>query len=375
MIDNESTQFKVFQTNTSKRQISQKILHTKVLKNPKELLFEKLQDGDKRFGQMIIAAKSRKERTKKQIILLEGHRLVSDAIISGAEARCIYFSQLDSLKRFPVHQTSAALYKVQYRHMKFWSDLETPPGIMGIFEMPKEGETVSELENPLPVTIICDNIRDPGNMGTLIRTATAAGCERILTTKGCVDVWDPKVLRAGMGSHFHIPIYNGLPWELLVNYLPGETQILIADTLHNIRKRDHQAVDADMLEPLEESHQSDEDVQSTDTDQDDSESEDNLFKSDSHDRGETVNSKQLNRYHRIPLPASVYHQTKYQNQNIALVIGGETHGISAEAKRLAFDRYGQYVTIPLSSAVNSLNSSISGSIILYEIHRQLMSLK
>ena len=50
--------------------------------------------------------------------------------------------------------------------------------------MPKEGETVNTIENPLPVTVICDNIRDPGNMGTLIRTATAAGCERFLTTKG-----------------------------------------------------------------------------------------------------------------------------------------------------------------------------------------------
>ena len=80
---------------------------------------------------MIIAAKSRKERMKKRIILLEGHRLISDAILSGAEARCIYFSQIDSLKRLPVHETNAVLYKVQYQHMKIWSDLETPPGIMG----------------------------------------------------------------------------------------------------------------------------------------------------------------------------------------------------------------------------------------------------
>ena len=179
-----------------------------------------------------------------------------------------------------------------------------------------------------------------------------------------------------MGSHFHVPIYNGLSWELLGNYLPTETQILIADTLHNIRKRDHQAVHADMLEPLHDDHtDDDDDTQSANSHNADNESDENLSKSDTYDHGKRVNNEGLDRYHRIPLPASVHHQTKYNNQNIALVIGGETHGISAEAKKLAFDRYGQYVTIPLSSAVNSLNSSISGSIILYEIHRQLMSSK
>lgn len=54
----------------------------------------------------------------------------------------------------------------------------------GIFAKPADGEVLLPQTDTLPMTLICDNVRDPGNMGTLIRTAAAAGCQRILATKG-----------------------------------------------------------------------------------------------------------------------------------------------------------------------------------------------
>ena len=54
----------------------------------------------------------------------------------------------------------------------------------GIFAKPAVGEVLCPQEDSLPLTLICDNIRDPGNMGTIIRTAAAAGCGKIITTKG-----------------------------------------------------------------------------------------------------------------------------------------------------------------------------------------------
>ena len=56
--------------------------------------------------------------------------------------------------------------------------------------------------------MVLDAIQDPGNMGTIIRTADAAGATGVVLSEGCVDVYNPKVLRSTMGSVFHVPIYN-----------------------------------------------------------------------------------------------------------------------------------------------------------------------
>lgn len=67
--------------------------------------------------------------------------------------------------------------------------------------------------------VILDAIQDPGNMGTIIRTADAAGATGVILSEGCVDVYNPKVLRSTMGSIFHIPIYNSSDILMDLNYI------------------------------------------------------------------------------------------------------------------------------------------------------------
>ena len=81
----------------------------------------------------------------------------------------------------------------------------------------------------LPITVICDNVRDPGNMGTIIRTSAAVGCDRLIALKGCVDIWDPKVIRSGMGAHFRLPIINEIGWETVSNHISDNSKIYLAD--------------------------------------------------------------------------------------------------------------------------------------------------
>ncbi len=87
------------------------------------------------------------------------------------------------------------------------SDTETSQGILSV---------IPELQPSLPKTIdfvlICDSIRDPGNMGTILRTACAAGVQAIFLSPESVDHYSPKVLRSAMGAHFHIPILKS-SWE------------------------------------------------------------------------------------------------------------------------------------------------------------------
>lgn len=85
--------------------------------------------------------------------------------------------------------------------MEAASDTRAPQGVLGVFQ---------QLSLPLPafpsLLVILDALRDPGNMGTLMRTSLAAGADGFILSPGCVDPFSPKVLRAGMGAHFNLPI-------------------------------------------------------------------------------------------------------------------------------------------------------------------------
>lgn len=67
-----------------------------------------------------------------------------------------------------------------------------------------------------------DRIQDPGNVGTLLRNCAAAGVATVITAPGTAWCWSPKVLRAGMGAHFHLSIFESVPWELLRPRLSGQ---------------------------------------------------------------------------------------------------------------------------------------------------------
>ncbi len=89
------------------------------------------------------------------------------------------------------------------------ADTESPQGILAISDFPDLDVSVGDTS---PLLLIADQIRDPGNLGTLIRSAHGAGAHAMLVTPGTVDPYSPKVVRAGMGSHFQLPI-QVLDWS------------------------------------------------------------------------------------------------------------------------------------------------------------------
>ncbi|KAK7483729.1 hypothetical protein BaRGS_00025050 [Batillaria attramentaria] len=354
------------------------------------LRYEKLEEGDKRFGQVLMTARSRKEREKKGIILLEGRRLILDSLKAGAHLKYLYFSDLSLVAGLPQELLrDADLYKVQYRHLKIWADTHTPAGILGVFAKPDEGEVLLPQQDTLPMTVVCDNVRDPGNMGTLIRTAAAAGCRKILATKGCVDVWDPKVLRGAMGAHFYTAILNNLTWSQVGNHIPAHTTICIADARKDtVLQRSFDVDHPEVLNMLsvgkdtEASSESDSDDEDTSSSGEESESRRGTFSlakvsyetDDAQEQAAKLNKEKKQLYSRLPLSVVDYSDLDCSKaDSVAVVIGGETEGVSAQAKKFAFDRYGQYVTIPMVQAADSLNTATAAAVILYEIRRQLVA--
>ena len=82
------------------------------------------------------------------------------------------------------------------------SEVQTPQGILAVFPIPRPNPA----ENNAPLVLILDRLRDPGNLGTLLRAAAGAGVSAVYLTPETVDLWNPKAVRAGMGAHFRLPI-------------------------------------------------------------------------------------------------------------------------------------------------------------------------
>ncbi|WP_040928699.1 TrmH family RNA methyltransferase [Nosocomiicoccus massiliensis] len=148
---------------------------------------------------------TKKGRTKAQQFLIEGEHLIEEAIQFGAHIEEIFVLETDTYN-FDLKTTV-----VTKDVMSSLSTLVTPPGIIAVVRM----ETKS-IESDRVLAI--DGIQDPGNLGTLIRTADAFNFKRILIGKNTVDPYSDKVLRSSQGSHFHISLEDVELIEVMQNF-------------------------------------------------------------------------------------------------------------------------------------------------------------
>ncbi|XP_055982869.1 rRNA methyltransferase 3, mitochondrial isoform X1 [Sorex fumeus] len=314
------------------------------------LRYDKAAPGDKRLSSAMTIVKSRSFREKQGKILLEGRRLIADALRAGAMPQVFFFSRLEYIKELPLDKLKGvSLVKVKFEDIKDWSDLVTPQGIMGVFAKPdptKMKFPETQLHQSLPLLLICDNLRDPGNLGTALRSAAGAGCCKVLLTKGCVDAWEPKVLRAGMGAHFQVPVINNLDWESLPGYLPPDTRVFVADNcgLHAQAQKSASASDPGWVS----SHQ--------------------LMKRHKYEEEEDGEPEASEGW--LPELEVQSYDLDWTEAPAAVVIGGETHGVSLESLQLAASTGGRRLLIPVVPGVDSLNSAMAASILLFEGRRQ-----
>lgn len=169
-----------------------------------------------------------KERRAANAFVVEGVRLVEEAVNSNWEFRfALYDESLHERGRSQVEGLKSRgvdVEMVSETLMKSLSETETPQGILAVL-------TDSRL--PLPDSpnfiLIPDQIRDPGNLGTLLRTAAAAGVQAVLIPPETTDVFAPKVVRSGMGAHFRLPIHAMTWGEIKQITKSANLQIYLAD--------------------------------------------------------------------------------------------------------------------------------------------------
>lgn len=153
----------------------------------------------------------RQERQQAQAFIVEGVRLAEEALHNGWQPHSVFFSDqlsargkilLDSFSR-----AGADVEEVTSQLMELLAETEAPQGILAVFALRS-----LPLPEHLDFVLILDNLRDPGNLGTLLRTACAAGVQAVLLTPGTADPFSPKILRSGMGAHFRLPVLTGA-WD------------------------------------------------------------------------------------------------------------------------------------------------------------------
>jgi len=160
-----------------------------------------------------------KDRAEAKVFVVEGVRLVEEAAAADWPIRLALFSEdlsprgqalLDLLRSRRV-----SCEGVQPGILNSLSETKTSQGILALVE-----QKPASLTGPLSFVLILDSLRDPGNVGTLLRAGAAAGVQAAFLSPGSADVFSPKVVRAAMGAHFHLPIFE-LTWEEIAQQLQG----------------------------------------------------------------------------------------------------------------------------------------------------------
>ena len=167
-----------------------------------------------------------KERREANAFVVEGVRLVEEAVKADWKFQFVLFSDgLSERGKELVKTLTANQIEVEETSgdlLQNLSETESPQGILAVLQL-------SNL--PIPdspnFVLIPDQIRDPGNLGTLLRTAAAAGAQAALLPPETTDAFGPKVLRAGMGAHFRLPIHS-MTWDEIREQIK-DLQIYLAD--------------------------------------------------------------------------------------------------------------------------------------------------
>lgn len=262
-----------------------------------------------------------KERREANAFVVEGVRLVEEAVNRDWRFETAFYDDsLNERGKLLVERLVSRgieVEQVSESIMKSLSETDTPQGILAILQFSN-----LLIPNSPNFILIPDQVRDPGNLGTLLRSAAATGVQAVLLPPETTDAFAPKVVRAGMGAHFRLPIHS-MTWDEIREFISA-------------------------------SHL---------TQQDKSNREDSSRLTDK------IHPSSATHLHMQIYLADMEGQSCWETdlrQPLALIVGGEADGASDAARELAT----QKISIPMTGNVESLNAGVAGSVLMFEVVRQ-----
>lgn len=143
-------------------------------------------------------------RENEQQFIIEGYHLIEEALNAGIKLEALLFTEDAKVpERWTIDERRMIVTNSTV--LNELCETETPQGIAAICELP----TQKEWNVTKGRFLLIDRVQDPGNLGTLIRTADACGLDGVILEKGSADIYNSKVIRASQGSIFHLPITKG----------------------------------------------------------------------------------------------------------------------------------------------------------------------
>ena len=174
-----------------------------------------------RFKALHRLATSTRERRKAGLALLDGMHLISAYRARGGMPEQLILSESGAADAEAAQLATGAFGQgVLVLADSLFNDVAqvaAPTGIIALIRTPMPGSLPAVIER----CVMLENIQDAGNLGSILRSAAAAGISTILLSRGCAFAWSPKVLRAGMGAHFGLDIFDNADLAAAVHKLSG----------------------------------------------------------------------------------------------------------------------------------------------------------
>ncbi|MDA1081572.1 MAG: RNA methyltransferase [Gemmatimonadetes bacterium] len=178
--------------------------------------------------------KRRKARERNSLFVAEGVRAVEELVRSGVPMHGVLTTDdLRTTERGAalvgaIQARSVDCTSVSDKDFRSAAGTDSPQGILAIAEVPVHA--IDEIEPAvLARALVLDSIQDPGNVGTLIRTAAALGIRSVIALPGTVDPWNAKVVRSGAGGHFHVIVTKTEPQDLFAALRAADVALWGAD--------------------------------------------------------------------------------------------------------------------------------------------------
>lgn len=159
---------------------------------------------------LISSLQKKKFRDQHQLFVAEGYKLITDLLESKLETKYIIHTKNANTNDLIKHNKNIELIECDASDLKKISSLKTPSDIIGVFKIPNSDFDKNDIHHSL--SILLDDVQDPGNLGTIIRIADWFGINHIFCSRNTVDLYNPKVIQATMGALARVKIiYTDLP--------------------------------------------------------------------------------------------------------------------------------------------------------------------
>ena len=177
----------------------------------------------------LIGSKGTRERREQGLFVAEGIQCAREAIASsgGPEIKIIYGTEQGLSKISELDLNQIEIVEVSEPVLKAMADTVSPQGVISLCYLPER--SIADLDsNGRSLFIYLHEIQDPGNAGTILRTADAMGVTAVITSKNSVDMYSPKVVRSTAGSLWNIPVYEGIDFTEIDAKFPKIEKLLLS---------------------------------------------------------------------------------------------------------------------------------------------------